>query len=590
VTNDPQRKTGDAAPARLGLGARFPLWLLLTVNARQSSRRALGLWQQSRWLSLLVVLFLAGYLGLAFLLFAASLRFVGRFPGLGTMLLERLFYLMFGFLFVLLLLSHLVISYTNFFRNRETAALLTLPVSTDTIFQWKFIESALLASWAFIFLIAPFLVAYGLTRGVPWHFYLVTVGMTALFIILPGVTGAWAALLIARYVDRRVFQVAALLALVGLLVAVAVWLKPEKVSEDQLEFRVLAVLDRMMDKTRLAQFPFLPSYWLSASVLNWAEGAIGAAVFFMLVLLSYVLFVAAWSFTSAGRFFYEAASAVQSRGGAWHHWRSSAPRRGARRAEGAPGPFERLVDVCFWMAPDVRALLVKDARMFWRDTTQWGQSVVLFGLLGVYIINLRHFSSQLNTPFWTHLVAYLNLAACSLNLATLTTRFVYPMFSLEGKRLWIVEMAPLGLARVVRTKFHLSLSTALVLTLCLIWLSCQMLELPWPQTIFFTGAIGVMTFTLTGLAMGLGILYPNFREDNPGKIVSGFGGTFCLILSFLYIVGSVALLGFGSPWTLHTTISFWRVLACLTGFAGLSIGLGWLPLQWGLRRLDQVER
>src|SRR2546428_7517425 len=43
---------------------------------------------------------------------------------------------------------------------------------------------------------------------------------------------------------------------------------------------------------------------------------------------------------------------------------------------------------------DIRALLVKDVRVFWRDTTQWGQTLVLFGLLGAYIINLRHFSKQ----------------------------------------------------------------------------------------------------------------------------------------------------------------------------------------------------
>ena len=51
-----------------------------------------------------------------------------------------------------------------------------------------------------------------------------------------------------------------------------------------------------------------------------------------------------------------------------------------------------------------------------------------------------------------------------------------------------------------------------------------------------------MTLTLTGLAVGLGALYPNFKEENPSKIVSGFGGTFCLVLSFLYILGSVVLL------------------------------------------------
>ena len=49
--------------------------------------------------------------------------------------------------------------------------------------------------------------------------------------------------------------------------------------------------------------------------------------------------------------------------------------------------------------------------------------------------------------------AYLNLGACSLNLATVTTRFVFPQFSVEGKRLWIIGLARMGLARIVnRTK------------------------------------------------------------------------------------------------------------------------------------------
>jgi hypothetical protein len=68
------------------------------------------------------------------------------------------------------------------------------------------------------------------------------------------------------------------------------------------------------------------------------------------------------------------------------------------------------------------------------------------------------------------------------------------------------------------------------------------------RTLYLGLIIATMTFTLTALAMGLGALYPNFREDNPTKIVSGFGGTLCLVLSFLYIVGSVTLLALGSPW------------------------------------------
>jgi ABC-2 type transport system permease protein len=172
---------------------------------------------------------------------------------------------------------------------------------------------------------------------------------------------------------------------------------------------------------------------------------------------------------------------------------------------------------------------------------------MLFGLLGVYIINLRHFSQQLTNPFWINLVAFLNLGACSLNLATITTRFVYPQFSLEGKRLWIIGMAPLGLVRVVKAKYVTASIASLIVTIGLIWLSCQMLQMGIGRTIFFTAAIAVMTFTLNGLAMGLGVLYPNLREENPSKIVSGFGGTFCLVLSFLYILASVVLLAFGAP-------------------------------------------
>jgi ABC-2 type transport system permease protein len=116
-----------------------------------------------------------------------------------------------------------------------------------------------------------------------------------------------------------------------------------------------------------------------------------------------------------------------------------------------------------------------------------------------------------------------------------------------------------------------------------------MLEMTWRWTIFFAVAITVMTFTLTGLAVGLGVLYPNFKEENQSKIVSGFGGTFCLVLSFLYILSSVILLAFASPWSAASSTGHLQVSACLGGFAILSILLGWLPLNLGLRRLRSFE-
>jgi ABC-2 type transport system permease protein len=560
-----------------------PLWLLVRVNAISSWRKLLATREQSRLLTSLIGSFMVGYLVLSFWLFYDGLRFIAKFPGLGAVLTERLMFVLFAFLFALLLLSNLVISYTNLFRNRETAFLLSLPVSTQTIFRWKFIESTLLASWAFLFLIAPLLAAFGLVRGVPWHFYLVTPFLIALFIVLPGVIGAALAILIGRFLDRRNFQVAVVGIALALLAFAAFWWKTQAVDDELLDKRTLEALDQLLAKTRFTMFPFLPSYWLSSAVLQWAEGIFRGAAFFAAVLLSNTLFFGAIAFTQFGNIFYDTASAVQSRAGSAFKLNFL---RAQKVSNNSVGLLEKISANFSWLDRDTRALAVKDVRMFWRDTTQWGQSVMLFGLLGVYIINLRNFTHELTSPFWVNLVAYLNLGACSLNLATLTTRFVFPQFSLEGRRLWIVGMSPMGLARVVKVKYWLASFASLLATLSLITLSCWLLKMTWDRIAFFGAVITVMTFALNGLATGLGVLYPNLKEANPSKIVSGFGGTLCLVLSSLYILASIALLVFGTA-GLQGHASW--AIESIVGFVFVSFAIGWLPLKFGLRQLKDFE-
>jgi ABC-2 type transport system permease protein len=561
--------------------ASAPLWLLVRTNALQSWRRFLSVRHQSRLLTSIIALFLAGYLFASFGLFYHGLRFVAKFPGLGAVLTERLMYVLFAFLFALLLLSNLIIGYTNLFRNRETAFLLTLPVPTATIFRWKFIESTVLASWAFVFLISPLLAAFGLLRGLYWHFYLVTLALIALFIILPGVFGAALAIWMGRFLDRRSFQITIIGTAMVLLALASFWWKAQPVNDELLDKRTLEALDLLLTKTRFTLFPFLPSYWLSSSVLQWAEGVRRGAVFFALVLSSYTLFFGGIAFTRFGKVFYNTASAVQSRSG------SRAYRQGASRHRGPTASWlETVVAKLVWLDRDTRALAVKDLRMFWRDTTQWGQSVMLFGLLGVYIINLRNFTHQLTSPFWVNLVAFLNLGICSLNLASVTTRFVFPQFSLEGWRLWIIGLAPMGMARVVKTKFWLASVSSLFVTSGLIMLSCYLLKMGWDHVAFFGAVTIVMTFALNGLAIGLGVLYPNLKETNLNKIVSGFGGTLCFVLSSFYILASVLLLFFGAA-GLHSHES-WAVEG-IVGFLLLSVCIGWLPLKFGLQQLKHFE-
>src|SRR5438552_18335833 len=78
--------------------AAAPLWLLVRVNLLSSWRRLKGLREQSRLLTAVIFLFVASYLVVAFWLFLIGLRFIGKFPGIGTFLMERLLFLLFAFL------------------------------------------------------------------------------------------------------------------------------------------------------------------------------------------------------------------------------------------------------------------------------------------------------------------------------------------------------------------------------------------------------------------------------------------------------------------------------------------------------------
>jgi len=159
--------------------------------------------------SALIVLFSSpGYAVLAFWLFRQGLRFVANFPGLGTLLIERLMFLLFAFLFVLLLFSNLVHQlYQPLPEPRNDFSAVAAPAVAKLFFVE--IDGIGAAGIVGIPLLdrAGCWPLYGLTNHVPWHFYPATVVLIALFHRPAGGRGrvGWA-VNVARYLDRRPFK------------------------------------------------------------------------------------------------------------------------------------------------------------------------------------------------------------------------------------------------------------------------------------------------------------------------------------------------------------------------------------------------
>ena len=59
----------------------------------------------------------------------------------------------------------------------------------------------------------------------------------------------------------------------------------------------------------------------------------------------------------------------------------------------------------------------------------------------------------------------------------------------------------------------------------------------------------VLALGLSGLSVGLGACLPNFRETDPSRIVSGFGGTMNLLVSLVFLLVVLALMA--GPWHLQ---------------------------------------
>lgn len=557
---------------------------LLWVEWRSFLARVRGLRRESPLLLFVLGAFVLGYLVVGYALFHGGLGYLYHFPIVGSLLSQRMLFLIFGFFFVMLIFSNLIIGYSTLFKNRETPWLLALPITHRNVYRWKFLESLVVSSWALIFLTAPMMAAYGHVHQVPWLFYLQVALLYLPFVVLPALLGSWGVLLLARVLPRRGIK-KALLLIAGAIVLLLIFRVKPVTDVQAVSTQDVLSFDQLLRHTRVSLHPFLPSAWVAKSMLAWSEGLATQGAFYFLVLLSNALFGLLLGFEVAGRIFYRSwTSALSSRAERFQRDAAQKKRRERRRSR-----FERSLTRCLPFSSGTTALVLKDLRLFWRDPTQWIQFMIFFGLLCIYVLNLRNVAFNFASEFWETMISYLNLAASSLTLSTLTTRFVFPQFSLEGRRIWILGLAPLGLVRVLWQKFWLSFLAAAAITVSLMIVSSVMLHLPWERVAYFAVAIALMSAALSGLAVGLGALFPNFKEDNPSKIVSGFGGTLCLVVSFTYISLFVAFAALPDlrrvtriPFPVADSASY--ALAAL-----VSVGVLLVPMVLASRRVKNLE-
>jgi len=529
-------------------------------------------------------------LGVAFwaFMFIVSYRVLTYFrtvEGLGDLLALRLLSMVLLTFFSILAFSNVVTSLSTFYLSGELDILHSSPVRIESIYRAKFIETLIDSSWMTLIYGLPVFIAYGAVfKAGPFYFAGLLLTIVP-FLIIPAAIGIIVTmLLVSAFPARRARDV---LVLLGLLLFVVLYilfrmLRPEQLVDPD----AFPTLVQYLTAMRGPVSPLLPSSWASDALAPLLKKNAGDALFFRLMLWSTALagiVIAEWV---CGKIYYAGWS------------RSQEGKRAKLSRSRTADLFFRLAVLPF--RGTMRAIVLKDIKLFFRDASQWSQLFLLFALTVVYIYSFKLLPlerSPLPTIYIQNLISFLNLGMVGFVTSAVAVRFVFPAVSLEGESFWIVRSSPLPLRDFLWAKFWSSLLPLLVLAEVLIVLSNLLLKVSGVMMLIGVVTVFLMTFGIAALGVGMGAAFPRFRYENVAQIPTGFGGIAYMIVTLLFI-GAVITLEASPVYRIFLAQSLgagigpakwaWIVFTFLLVIALIILAVK-IPMKIGLKRLLNRE-
>ncbi len=374
----------------------------------------------------LLALFGAGFWGFIFVMLYRLLVYFRGVPEIGPLLAGKLLGLILIGFFSILLLSNIITALSSFFLARDLDLLVSAPVDWLELYLAKLLETLVHSSWMVVLMAVPMFAAYGVVYGGGLLYPLIVFVAFFPFLVVPAVIGSAITLLLVNIFPARrtrdILSVIAVLAAGGIVVLFRI-VRPERLARPE-GFRSLVDFITIL---RGPTSPIMPSDWVQHAVMSWVAGRPQLLPYYLL-----------WS-TAAAAFVL---------GAALHRWLygagfSKAQESGRRWAR--TGPFGRLGHALLTPFGIVRReLVLKELRLFFRDTTQWSQLILLAVLVLVYVFNIKYLPLRGEgvTFFLVNVVPFLNLALAGFVLASIAARFIFPGREPRGAHLLAAAVQP----------------------------------------------------------------------------------------------------------------------------------------------------
>ena len=500
-------------------------------------------------------------------------------PDLGPFLAGKLLGLILIGFFSILLLSNIITALSSFFLARDLDLLVGSPADWLKLYGAKLLETCVNSSWMVVLLAIPMFAAFGTAYDGGVLFPLIVAAVFVPFLIVPAVIGSAITLVLVNVFPARrtrdILSVIAVLAAGGIVLLFRI-VRPERLARPE-GFRSLVDFVTVL---RTPTSPFLPSEWVQRAVLGWLNyrpdwmavyllWSTAAAAFVLGALLHRQLYAIGFS---------------KAQESGQRAVRGSALGRASHRAFRPLGILKR-------------ELVLKEVRLFFRDTTQWSQLILLAVLVVVYVFNIKYLPLRGEgiTFFLVNVVPFLNLVLAGFVLASVAARFIFPSVSLEGRTLWLLRSSPMPVRDLLWAKFWVGTTPLLLLAIGIVGVTDALL-----QVSDFMFAVSVMTITfltlaLCGMALGFGTLFPQFDTENAAQIPTSFGGMVFMISSIALIAGVIVLearpvYGYLAARFYGTPTAMTEMIIGFGAAALLCVAATVVPIGIAQRRLEAVER
>lgn len=515
--------------------------------------------------------------------FGVLYRVLSYFRGveeIGPLLAAKLLSLSLLAFLSILLLSNVITALSAFFLAKDLDLLVSSPVDWLHIYLAKLGETMLHSSWMVALMAVPIFTAYGVIYDGGWLFGFYSLVVFLPILIIPAVVGSAVTLaLVNIFPARRTRDLLSVIAIgaAGGVVMLFRLVRPERLARPEGFQNLLDFVTVLRTPTS----PLLPSEWATDALMGWLVGPFDP---FPLVLL--------WS----------TAAALVVLGAVLHL--TLYPRGYTRAQEGA----ERFIKGWVWrvaldplfkpLSVAKREFVIKDLKLFFRDTTQWSQLILLGVLVVIYLFNIRAlplFTGERVSLFMVTVVSFLNLGLAGFVLASIAARFIFPAISLEGRQMWLLRSSPLDLRALLWSKYWVGTVPLLVLALVITVFTNVLLRASPFMMMVSVGSIILLTLAIGAMALGFGALYPQFDTENAAQIPTSFGGLVFMmstvaLLALVIVIEAVPVYAYIRAAYLRQPIQPDAIMVGAFALAAaVCITATVLPLKVALRRMEEFE-